>query len=177
MAHLRQWHSYLGFLIAPSVLFFALTGVLQIFGLHEAHGAYKPFAVVEKLGRLHKDQVFALSDREAAAPPEQPRAAATPAADQDDAPAWRTLVLKWFFATVAAGLALSTLLGLWIGLSHSRRRRLSAGLLAAGRDHPPRRVAAVKRRAPPIARSWRPGRPGRPDTRRSPVPGLLCGGA
>ncbi len=132
MARLRQWHSYLGFLIAPSVLFFALTGALQIFGLHEAHGAYKPFAVVEKLGRLHKDQVFALSDREAAAAPEQPRAAATPAADQDDAPGWRTLVLKWFFATVAVGLALSTLLGLWIGLSHSRRRRLSAGLLAAG---------------------------------------------
>ena len=30
----RQWHLYLGTFFAPSILFFALTGALQLFGLH-----------------------------------------------------------------------------------------------------------------------------------------------
>jgi uncharacterized iron-regulated membrane protein len=63
MSSLRTWHTYLGLLIAPSVLFFSLTGALQLFGLHEAHGAYHPAVIIEKLGMLHKDQVFARSER------------------------------------------------------------------------------------------------------------------
>ncbi|MEJ0006719.1 MAG: hypothetical protein WDM77_10260 [Steroidobacteraceae bacterium] len=55
---LRRWHAYMGLLIAPSVLFFALTGVLQIFNLHEAHGTYQPALLLEKLSAVHKDQVF-----------------------------------------------------------------------------------------------------------------------
>ena len=59
MMLIRQLHLYLGVFIAPSILFFAFTGSLQLFSLHEAHGAYKPPALIEKLGSLHKDQVFA----------------------------------------------------------------------------------------------------------------------
>ena len=33
----REWHLYLRTLFAPSILFFALTGALQLFGLHEGH--------------------------------------------------------------------------------------------------------------------------------------------
>jgi hypothetical protein len=136
MASIRQWHSYLGFLIAPSILFFALTGALQLFGLHEAHGAYRPFATVERLGRLHKDQVFEL-DRPAHEAASPVAASAAPAdADADDAPDWRAPVLKWFFAVVALGLVVSTILGLWMGLTHMRRRRLAACLLALGAAFP-----------------------------------------
>ena len=48
---LRQWHGYLGAFIAPSVIFFALTGALQLFNLHEAHGDYRPAPIVERLSR------------------------------------------------------------------------------------------------------------------------------
>jgi len=57
---IRRWHSYIGLFIAPSVLFFSLTGAVQLFSLHEAHGNYQPFAIVEKLSSVHKDQEFAL---------------------------------------------------------------------------------------------------------------------
>ena len=53
LAAVRQWHSYVGAFIAPSVLFFALTGSVQLFSLHYPLVAYAPPPVVEKLGMLH----------------------------------------------------------------------------------------------------------------------------
>lgn len=134
MAAIRVWHTYLGMLIAPSILFFALTGALQIFSLHESHGAYQPLPLVEKLGMLHKDQVFALKERHER-PPEPAtaqNAPPPPADDDDDHVPLGTLVLKWFFLLVAAGLISSTVLGLWIGLTHLRHKRVALGLLVVG---------------------------------------------
>jgi uncharacterized iron-regulated membrane protein len=64
MQSIRTWHTYIGILIAPSVLFFAFTGSLQLFSLHEAHDSYKPPPVIEKLASVHKDQVFALKEHD-----------------------------------------------------------------------------------------------------------------
>jgi hypothetical protein len=58
LAGIRQFHAYLGAFIAPSILFFALTGSLQLFNLHEAHGTYRPPVLIEKLSAVHKDQRF-----------------------------------------------------------------------------------------------------------------------
>ena len=58
MMTVRQLHTYLGAFIAPSVLFFAFSGSLQLFSLHEAHGTYKPPAFAEQFGSIHKDQVL-----------------------------------------------------------------------------------------------------------------------
>ena len=133
MSSIRVWHTYLGMLIAPSVLFFALTGALQIFSLHEAHGAYQPFPMVEKLGMLHKDQVFARKERHEHEPePASDQKGPPPPHDDDDHVSLGTLVLKWFFLLVAAGLTSSTVLGLWIGLTHLRHKRVALGLLAVG---------------------------------------------
>ncbi len=138
---IRQWHSYIGMFIAPSVLFFAVTGALQLFSLHEAHGTYKPLALVEKLSSIHKDQVFALGhhhdhpDPPAATKPEAgapPPAGAAGAADDDDQPGSSTLMLKGFFLLVALSLAVSTTFGLWMGLTQMRRKRLGWLLLTAG---------------------------------------------
>jgi hypothetical protein len=131
--NLRQLHTYIGLFIAPSVLFFALTGALQIFGLHEANGDYAPAPIVEKLSRVHKDQVFALGEHHH----EPPKAAAPaggkpPAAPDDDGPSLPTMLLKWFFLVVALGLTASTSLGLWIGLTHVRHRKTGWIVLAAG---------------------------------------------
>jgi hypothetical protein len=132
MASLRLWHSYLSVFVAPSVIFFALTGALQIFNLHEAHDGYQPPALLEKLARVHKDQVFEQEHRREpppaeAAPPPQPHDDAG-----DDEGSAATWVLKWFFLFVAVVLATSTTLGLWIALTHITRKRVSALLLAAG---------------------------------------------
>ena len=138
MSSIRTWHTYLGILIAPSVLFFALTGALQIFSLHEAHGSYRPLPIVEKLASVHKDQVFALSEHHE--PPQEPPAGAHPGNDEhsaaapehEDEPSLGTMLLKWYFLVVALGLATSTLLGLWMGLTHIRHKRTGWWLLAIG---------------------------------------------
>jgi hypothetical protein len=133
MSSLRTWHTYLGMLIAPSVLFFSLTGALQIFNLHEAHGTYQPLALIEKLASVHKDQVFALKKHDEPEPEagakDQPPG---PAEDEDSEPSLGTALLKWFFLVVALGLATSTTLGLWMGLTQVRRKRPLWMLLAAG---------------------------------------------
>jgi hypothetical protein len=135
-AGIRQWHSYIGLFIAPSVLFFALTGALQLFSLHEAHGHYHPFAIVEKLSSVHKDQVFELGHHDAAPEPEagKPTDTAKPAGakDDDDKTELSTLLLKGFFLLVALCLTLSTALGLWMGLTQNRRKGIAWLLVIAG---------------------------------------------
>jgi len=126
---IRQWHSYLGLFIAPSVLFFALTGGIQIYDLHEAHGSYKPLAILEKLSSVHKDQVFARHEHNE--PPPSADSDAAPA-DDDDKPSLPTQLLKAFFLLVAVSFVVSTGFGLWMGLTHTRRKRLAWGLLIAG---------------------------------------------
>ena len=136
---LRQWHSYIGLFIAPSILFFALTGALQVFSLHEAHGSYRPAVLIEKLSAIHKDQVFeAPHHHEHGAEPE----AAPPAAsdkhakgdddDDDDKTSASTLALKWFVFFVSIGLACSTLIGVWMGTTQMRKKSVAWLLLIAG---------------------------------------------
>jgi len=146
MINVRLWHSYLAVLIAPSVLFFALTGALQLFSLHEAHDGYQPAAFIEKLGRLHKDQVFAPAehhddDHHDAGPgaPGAPDSAKPPGGPEDHpgpqdggGPQWPTLLLKWYFLVVAVGLVTSTGLGLWIAFTRKRGLKLVWGLLVVG---------------------------------------------
>ncbi len=127
---LRQWHTYLGAFIAPSIIFFALTGALQVFSLHEAHDGYRPAPVVEKLAQLHKNQVFALKHR--GSPPSAAPTGAASASHDGDQPGIRTYVLKWFFLVVALELVLSTAIGIWIGLSRPRGRKTTVALIAAG---------------------------------------------
>ena len=138
MATIRQWHSYIGLFIAPSVLFFALTGAVQLFSLHEAHGRYQPPAIVEKLSSVHKDQEFAFGNHHAAPTAETGAgkaaagegATATPEDGDKTEPS--ALILKAFFLLVALCLALSTSFGLWMGVTQTRRKGLSWLLVAAG---------------------------------------------
>jgi hypothetical protein len=99
---LRQWHAYVGLFIAPSVLFFSLTGAIQIFNLHEAHGGYHPAVLLEKLSAVHKDQVFEEPHDQSAPDHDAPHAAVgaaggQPAEDEGQKQSASTLALKWFF--------------------------------------------------------------------------------
>ncbi len=136
MIGIRKWHSYIGLFIAPSVLFFALTGAAQLFSLHEAHGNYKPAALVEKLSSVHKDQVFAFGDHHdqpaAEADAAKSDAAKPGAEDNGDKTELSTLLLKVFFLLVAICLVISTSLGLWMGLTQMRRKPVAWLLVASG---------------------------------------------
>jgi hypothetical protein len=128
---LRRIHTWVGMLIAPSVLFFATTGSLQLFSLHEAHGDYTPPSLFVALGSLHKDQKLPGPPK-----PEPAAAKARPANHHDThkAPTSKpaTLLLKFVFLSVAVGLILSTFIGLWMALQDRLRRRTNLVLFAVG---------------------------------------------
>ncbi len=135
----RILHAYMAIFTAPSILFFALTGALQLFDLHEPHPGYQPPVLIEKLGRLHKDQMFARDDRHRGDVADRHgngasgnAATVAPATAADTGDSMSTSMLKWFFLLVTLALALTTGFGLWLGLRHSPRKRLGWFLLASG---------------------------------------------
>ena len=142
MLLIRRLHAYVGLFIAPSVLFLAVSGALQLFHFHEARGSYQPPALFEALGNLHKDQVLE-KQHERHGPPKaaaegahEGAPAAAPDGEHDDdahaGPGAATTALKWFFELISFGLIFSTLFGLWVGLKVTRTPMLSWGLLISG---------------------------------------------
>lgn len=145
MMGLRQIHAYLSVFAAPTVLFFALTGSLQLFSLHEAHGGYRPPELIEKLSAVHKDQRFALKDRHPGSPLRTPVIKQegewlTPpvarAAEPDAPPPVRELALKWLFLATAVVLVVSTCLGVWMAVTQNRRKLVLLALFALGAAAP-----------------------------------------
>lgn len=142
----RHLHLYIGVFIAPAVLFFAFTGGLQVFSLHEtSRGSdYKPPAWLAIAAQLHKKQTDVLPvhkprPMEAGnqpAPgmpmPAQAANAAAPQPSKPDVPTRHPLPLKIFSAFVSFGLFVSTLLGLYMAYRYTRRHVLISLLLAAG---------------------------------------------
>jgi hypothetical protein len=140
---LRKLHLYLGVFTAPALLFFALTGAMQTFSLHETTqgSSYKPPAWIASLAQLHKKQTAVVPMRRprpesgpALAPPDPtPEPPATLQSLADPAPRPKShLPMKIFFLLVSLGLFLSTLTGLYMAYRYSRGRLLITGLLFAG---------------------------------------------
>jgi hypothetical protein len=152
---LRKLHLYLGVFTAPALLFFAFTGTLQTFSLHETTqgSSYKPPAWIASLAQLHKKQTtevpvrrprpdaprsVALPDHpERSAAKAAPSSAPTQSANQQPAASQAPkpkshLPMKVFFLLVAVGLFLSTVTGIYMAYRYSRGRLLITGLLLAG---------------------------------------------
>ena len=132
----RYTHLYLGVFIAPALLFFAFTGALQTFSLHETTrgSSYKPPAWIATLAQIHKKQTMTVPVRKL---PPSGAQVATGRADKAEsvaAPArgHHPLPLKLFFLLVSVGLFVSTLSGLYMSYRYSRNRVLITGLLVAG---------------------------------------------
>ena len=133
----RLLHVYVSAFVAPSLLFFAATGAIQVFRLPDRPDAPP---LVAKLARLHKDTVFAPKPMRKAPPP---AAAARKPEPPKAPPSQATTLLKWFFATASIGMILTTIFGLWMGLKHMRQKRWVIGLVAAGALLPVLLVMAV----------------------------------
>jgi hypothetical protein len=153
----RLTHMYFGVFITPAILFFAFTGVLQTFGLHEREPGekYKPAQWIVTLAQIHKHQTAELPKRKPAvaatpaAPPAEahavaPEPAPRPASkakkgddDDDDKADFKTAPMKIFFAIVCLGLFVSTATGLYMSYNFLRNKALVTATLLAGIVIPP----------------------------------------
>jgi hypothetical protein len=149
LRYIRLTHLYLGVFIAPALLFFAFTGALQTFSLHETTrgSSYKPPAWAVMLAQIHKKQtpvvpvrrvpppekaaVKPATDKSQAATQSAPDAAPKPAETSAPKP-HNALPLKIFFLLVAIGLFASTLTGLYMSYKYIRNRSLITAILLAG---------------------------------------------
>jgi hypothetical protein len=133
---IRKAHLWMGMLIAPSVLMFAFSGALQIFRLQESRAGYVPPSVIEKLGRLHKDQVYAAEKPRAEPAPGPSTRAVDPVASAATpprpGPTLSKQMLQWFFTLASVGLILSTFTGIWMGAMVSRWKRSARWMLVIG---------------------------------------------
>lgn len=139
----RLAHHYVGVFFAPTILFFVITGGLQMFGLHEASrgSSYVPPAILIHLSQLHKKGTLYLPQRKAAPSAQikadEPRT--DPKSDPPKAPsppptssAPNPLPMKMFFAATALALFTSTGTGLFMAWQCARRKTLVFGVLLAG---------------------------------------------
>ncbi len=147
MRRVQQLHLWLGTLFAPMIIFFALTGALQTFGLHEGSGSS---ALIATLAQIHKNQRLG-----GGRPPGPPPGFAPPSSagagdsgrgtnpQQGEPPAQRPegarapqgpspLPLKIFVALMSVGLIVTTSLGIWMAFKYSKNKAIVWALLAAG---------------------------------------------
>jgi len=151
LKYLRLIHLYTGVFIAPALLFFAFTGALQTFSLHETTrgSSYKPPAWAVMLGQIHKKQTpivpvrkasppdkqadKAAAERQQSSSPSQPPPAETPKLTGEvSTKSHNPLPLKCFFLLVSVGLFVSTLSGLYMSYKYIRNRRLITLILLGG---------------------------------------------
>jgi hypothetical protein len=134
----RQIHLYIGIFISPAILFFAFTGALQTFSLHETtRGSdYKPPTWIATLAQLHKKQTTTVPIRKPrpadVVPKPDKHADASVPPPSPEPPQKSHLPMKIFFLLVAIGLFTSTLTGIYMSYKFMRNRLVVTVLLIAG---------------------------------------------
>ena len=138
----RLAHKYFGVFIAPAVLFFAFSGALQTFSLHESSKGsdYTPPHWIVVLSRIHKDQTPVVPPARPkpapdAAKPHAPAPVANAPAPAPAVPPMRKhnpWPLKFFFLLVSIGLLVSTLTGLTMAYKYAGNKLAVTLTLVAG---------------------------------------------
>lgn len=140
---IRQLHNFVGLFFAPTILFFSLTGGLQMFGLHESSrgSSYVPPTILVHLSQLHKRGTLYLPSRKAPSPPPTKADGGKPDTPKPDVqrapqgtptPSPNPLPIKIFFAATALALMISTCTGIVMGWKYARRKASVLLVLAAG---------------------------------------------
>lgn len=141
MKLVRRLHLWLSVFFAPSIVFFALSGLVLLNEWNEGAGGARPSSVAVTLAQVHKSQSYAAPPRRAR-PPEPPagrqpdnlgvdRAAARQPAPPRARP-HRSAPLKAFFVLMALALIATTGLGVAVAWSFRKERRLILATLGAG---------------------------------------------
>jgi hypothetical protein len=145
----RLTHLYVGGFVAPAILFFAFTGAIQTFSLHETtRGSdYQPPRILVVLGQIHKKQTPVVAAKKPAPAPALDAGAATRsdkrAAPSGDPPRPQTpaapealkhnpLPLKIFFLLVSISLFVSTFSGIYMSYKYIRNKTAITILLVLG---------------------------------------------
>jgi hypothetical protein len=130
----RQIHLYTGIFLSPAILFFALTGALQTFSLHETpRGSdYKPPTWIVTLSQLHKHQTTTVPARKPRPALDAPKPDKHSDASAPVPPEKTHLPMKIFFLLVAIGLFISTLSGVYMSYKFIRNGLIVTALLLAG---------------------------------------------
>ena len=124
LAQIRTVHYYAGVFFAPTIIFFALSGVLQLFKLHESYRA-TPGAQgdwIAWMSQVHKESALI---------PPKAAPAAAPAKQAPPRPE-RSSPFKWFAALMGVSLIGASLAGLWIAFNYPKRRQAFYAALVAG---------------------------------------------
>lgn len=138
MKRLRRIHLLMGSFVAPFTIFFAATGVLQVFGYHRAPkgGSYVPPPAVVFASRVHQNEYF----RAVAATPTE----CTGISDGLEKFRCRERVqarmgervparmFEWLMFLGAAGIALNAVTGVMMAIQLKAWRRRTIVLLALG---------------------------------------------
>ena len=139
MKLVRRLHMYVGVFFAPSIVFFALSGLIQLSEWHEAEdGGAQPAAWLVKLAEVHRIQSIDDLPQRGPRPPAAgddlgvDRAAAARPPGPPRPAIHRSAALKSFFALMSISLILSTLAGVMIAFQMRKQLVLIGGLLAAG---------------------------------------------
>ena len=127
-------HLCLGVFTAPAILFFALTGALQTFSLHDAakDGSYKPANWIAIVAQLHKKQTIELPPPKNPSPKKSSDDEPKPQKKPDSGPTRKIVPMKVFFVVVSVSLFFSTFTGLYISYMHTRNRVCMAAIFFAG---------------------------------------------
>ena len=113
---------------APTIIFFAFSGVMQVFKLHEAYRAI-PGAQgdwIAWMSQVHKEAAL-IPPR--AAPAQPPQAEGRPPTEPRKE---RSSAFKWFAALMGISLIGASLAGLYIAYGYPSRRKAFFATLAAG---------------------------------------------
>jgi hypothetical protein len=141
---IRLTHHYIGVFFAPTILFFAITGGLQMFGLHETSrgSSYVPPAILVHLSQLHKKGTLYLPPRKATPLPSAKADGPKPETPKPDGPkapgpspaaaSTNPLPMKIFFGATALALVISTCTGLFMSWKYARRKAVVGGVFLAG---------------------------------------------
>jgi len=142
LRYTRLIHLYLGVFTALALIFFAFTGALQTFSLHETTrgSSYKPPAWATTLAQIHKKQTPVVPARrqppaEKPSDPAAPKQAkpTDPASPPAPAPSTHhSMPMKIFFLIISIGLFTSTISGIYMSYKYMRNRTAVTFLLVLG---------------------------------------------
>jgi len=136
---IRNFHLYSGLFFTPAIIFFAVSGALQTFGLHEnREGVYTAPEWIAAIAEVHKNQRLhqVLPDKP---PPTDVKEVTSE--KQQKAPSSsikrgtkrpKSFLLQIFIVLMSTGLIASALTGIYMAFKFKRNTKLIVLLLSAG---------------------------------------------